>query len=608
MPDTKLYIGSSAASFKMGAADCSIYLGDVKMYPVEEPSNCYDVTSNISTYTARTYVDVYDSTAEKWYKLNNLDQYEEYGVYGEGKNITYYEGKLTIDNGHEWMWNGASWVDEGEVSASTESLPDVAFSVNYNAKDYDASTQTIAKTSGQLVNVDAVISGGSSITFDTDHITITGSLRAPLNGYSSYLNRSDNSPNLTIISKALTTGGNSLITNRDANYNWMYRQTTSKLLLHGSVAIGEIACSSSEPSILSVRVDSSRVVTYNNWTDNTTSSVTNFTYGASNSGGGALFNGYNTTIITKEPWDGDFYWVYMTQNTLTDAQIQQVIEYNEGGTVEYPVEYSAKTAPVTSVTFQSVAEMNAYECPYEGLVGIVGNDTYIYSVANGWQLAPPTGSSYLALTAEEDGFTFMFTNALEYSTDNGTTWTSLAANTNSPSMNSGDTAILKATLTPVSWQGIGTFHSSGTFNVNGNPLSLIYGDNFPNYVGQGVPAWAFFGMFRDALVADASQLDLSETTLAEGCYADMFDGCSELTDSPILPAPTLAQYCYNWMFEESSVTGITCLATDISAYGCTSSWVEHVGGSGVFYKHPSMTDWTTGDSGIPRNWTVEDYS
>lgn len=44
---------------------------------------------------------MYDKATEKWFKLNNLNQYEEYGVYGEGRNITYYEGKLTIDEGDD---------------------------------------------------------------------------------------------------------------------------------------------------------------------------------------------------------------------------------------------------------------------------------------------------------------------------------------------------------------------------------------------------------------------------------------------------------------------------------------------------------------------------
>jgi hypothetical protein len=49
------------------------------------------------------------------------------------------------------------------------------------------------------------------------------------------------------------------------------------------------------------------------------------------------------------------------------------------------------------------------------------------------------------------------------------------------------------------------------------------------------------------------------------------------------------------------------LATDISAYGCLSSWVSNVSSSGTFIKHPSMTTLPSGTSGIPEGWTIEDY-
>ena len=58
---------------------------------------CYAVVDDITQYTDREFEDVFDNATEKWYKLNNLNQYEEYGVYGSGRTITTYEGKLTID-------------------------------------------------------------------------------------------------------------------------------------------------------------------------------------------------------------------------------------------------------------------------------------------------------------------------------------------------------------------------------------------------------------------------------------------------------------------------------------------------------------------------------
>lgn len=75
--------------------------------------NTYDITSNIATYTRRDFKSVFDTTSNKWYMLNNLNNYEEYGIYGDSFD-TYYTGKLVIVNDHEYEWNGTEWVDLGE--------------------------------------------------------------------------------------------------------------------------------------------------------------------------------------------------------------------------------------------------------------------------------------------------------------------------------------------------------------------------------------------------------------------------------------------------------------------------------------------------------------
>ena len=102
--------------------------------------------------------------------------------------------------------------------------------------------------------------------------------------------------------------------------------------------------------------------------------------------------------------------------------------------------------------------------------------------------------------------------------------------------------------------------------------------------------------------------ELPATTLADSCYASMFNGCTSLTTAPELPATTLALGCYRFMFSGcTNLNYIKCLATDISASNCTNGWVINVQtSSGRFIKDASMTGWTTGTSGIPSNWTVED--
>ena len=101
--------------------------------------------------------------------------------------------------------------------------------------------------------------------------------------------------------------------------------------------------------------------------------------------------------------------------------------------------------------------------------------------------------------------------------------------------------------------------------------------------------------------------ELPATTLAQACYYYMFQGCTGLTQAPELPATTLADYCYYDMFYNcTNLNYVKCLATDISASNCTYYWLYGVSPTGTFVKDANMTSWTTGNSGIPNGWTVED--
>lgn len=262
-------------------------------------------------------------------------------------------------------------------------------------------------------------------------------------------------------------------------------------------------------------------------------------------------------------------------------------------------------------------------------------DTLIYSGST-----PPTphdySQDYLTFRALEDG-TFSFsTSGMSYSVDNGSTWTELAASANTPTVASGSTILWKSTKTAVTNNGIGTFGSSGNFEVEGNIMSLEYGDNFSGQTSL-TATYAFFKLFNalanlknaENLVLPATTLTnycyqymfqgcrnlttapsiLPATTLSTGCYWYMFNSCTSLTESPVLPAATLTQYCYRYMFQNCyALSAVTCLATDISANNCTQYWITSVPASGTFYKASTMDDWTTGDNGIPSNWTVQNYS
>lgn len=356
--------------------------------PTPQYKVCFAVVYDITKYQETEFEDVYDKATKKWYKLNNLNQYEEYGIYGSGRSVTTYKGKLTIDEGYEYEWNGSEWVNVGEVTITTATLPDVPFTVNYNAKNYNASTQTFAKTNGQLADTDVTITGGTLTTHD-GYVTVASGSRGVISGYGTYFNRTNSTPNLTIISKQRTEGINChMFANRNAsgNYNWMYRPYSNGLTLHGTSEQGEVSVTT-QPVIESVRIDSNRLATYNNYTDNISSTQSSFSYGEIN-GSVALFAGY--TDNDSEFFVGDFYWIYMSQTTLTDEQVQEVINYNESvEKSEYPKYYSEKSDPLNNLTFNTLDEAKTYaynNCVYDGMITTIDGDRYYFdsSDKNGW--------------------------------------------------------------------------------------------------------------------------------------------------------------------------------------------------------------------------------
>ena len=194
-------------------------------------------------------------------------------------------------------------------------------------------------------------------------------------------------------------------------------------------------------------------------------------------------------------------------------------------------------------------EYPSAKCLYDMIWGIGGehkdDPSYDYS------------KDYLTFEAVDDG-TFKFTrNSLEYSIDDGNTWVSLPANTDTPTVSSGNKIMFKQTgLIPKSSYGIGTFSSTGRFNVYGNIMSLLYGDDFDDQTSLSGKSYAFRSIFNAcSKILNISNLILPATTLEHYCYAYMFSGCTGITSTPELPATTLSTYCYIGMF--NGCTGIT---------------------------------------------------
>lgn len=136
---------------------------------------------------------------------------------------------------------------------------------------------------------------------------------------------------------------------------------------------------------------------------------------------------------------------------------------------------------------------------------------------------------------------------------------------------------------------------SCTYNVSGNLMSVVNGDNFSSLTDAsdcsfggffqnqtnlisaehlGLPATVLSDrcyqlMFSGCKSLTTAPVVLPATELTEGCYKEMFSGCKSLTKAPVLPAKTLDEECYNGMFWGCrSLTTAPELPATTLAVGC----------------------------------------
>ena len=189
-----------------------------------------------------------------------------------------------------------------------------------------------------------------------------------------------------------------------------------------------------------------------------------------------------------------------------------------------------------------------------------GNVT-VYQAAVDFSTKPLTFNILSAGTINWTASNTSIAKTIDYKLNDGE-WASITSNTGSSAptieVNSGDKIQFRGNNAQCGgndrWTILyNSFGSSASFEIEGNIMSLIYGDDFKNNstISSG---YTFVGLFKECVnLVSAENLVLPATTLANYCYEEMFYGCTSLTTAPELPATTLGEYCYFQMF-----------------YGCTS--------------------------------------
>ena len=203
---------------------------------------------------------------------------------------------------------------------------------------------------------------------------------------------------------------------------------------------------------------------------------------------------------------------------------------------------------------------------------VVGPDYfYVESLGDG---------NTISVKNEGNGNTDKVTPTLEYSTDKNTwnnitfDWTNGTHTTELPvTLNTGEKMYFRNDTRKFSadYNKYISFSSTVSSNVGGDIRTL---SNYLNVDNETTPQTGmFYYLFKDnKYIVNASNLRLSYTTLAIGCYISMFNGCTSLTSAPALPATTLASSCYTYMFQNcTSLTTAPALPATTLANNCYSS-------------------------------------
>ena len=284
-----------------------------------------------------------------------------------------------------------------------------------------------------------------------------------------------------------------------------------------------------------------------------TSSDSGTTWQTISSSTGSLISGNSANCGYREQWvtmtgANDYWCDGTTKKTKEKKQIS-----TDSGTTW------TDTNPLQTRNGSTVIELNSEDCGY----------------------TPPTPPSsgyaaqYLTFVATT-GNRFKFSKVVQYSLDSGQTWTTLAKNAYTPSVSVGQKIMWKGNEAPSGATFVSVNPSK--FDVEGNIMSLLYGDDFRGKTSLSGDGFTFSRLFMDNKdIVNAENLVLPATTLTRYCYSSMFSGCSGLTTAPQLPATTLTQGCYNSMFYRciSLTTAPQLLATNLSeAYHCYESMFE----------------------------------
>ena len=284
----------------------------------------------------------------------------------------------------------------------------------------------------------------------------------------------------------------------------------------------------------------------------------------------------NLTWVTDVAWSGGT----ADKNNCTYAIFAKYSDGSEEDiTNKATISGSLVVSATTATARQSVGTLTL-TATYEGKT-CTGNVT-AYQEAFSFSQEPLTFKISSPGTINWIATDSSVTKTIEYKLNDGE-WTSITSNTgaSAPSItvSTDDKIQFRGDNTAYGKSNYGKYTtfsgSTAEFEIEGNIMSLINSTDFATLTTLESGS-TFVRLFSDCTgLTSAENLILPATSLAEGCYSSMFDGCTSLVTAPELPAADLVGSCYMQMFSDcTSLTNAPALPATTLANGCYSGMFQ----------------------------------
>ena len=344
--------------------------------PTPEYKVCFAVVDDITQYQETEFDDVFDNATEKWYKLNNLNQYEEYGVYGSGRSVTTYDGKLTIDNGYEYEWNGSSWVNLGEISGSSR-VPQGYTEVEYIENTTTGTNYYIDTQFKPNQDTRVILEAQPSVINNNPRMFGSG----PWNGLAFVGNIENTSPQKFYFKYGQTSSWYTTNTQADTNKH------TFDLNKNSYYIDGVLANTASTSTFqLTTNLGIFNAPATSSFSDSET--FIGKVFSCKIYDNGTLIRDYVPCKRDSDSKSG----LYDVVNDVFYTAVNTSYNFTLGaetGSTEYPLYYDEKADPLDDLTFNTLAEAQTYaynNCVYDGMKATIDGNRYYFDSEdeNGW--------------------------------------------------------------------------------------------------------------------------------------------------------------------------------------------------------------------------------